>query len=145
MDGGGEGGDALSCPSKFWRVTNFIPLFCLICKSIFFQIFLFLLIKPALCFKHAYYCDCFHSVGRFSIWLLFIFSFHRNCCQKMSKMFKVQIYTLIQLGAQLITEHIRTNIRQFTIVFQGPKLWNSLPVHFRLTSSSYNVFSRFNA
>ena len=35
----------------------------------------------------------------------------------------------------------RTSLRQHTIVFQGPKLWNSLPLELR-TSHSFNSFKR---
>jgi len=42
-------------------------------------------------------------------------------------------------AANYCSHYCRTNIEQFTILNQGPKVWNSLPRYFTL-SSSYSSF-----
>ena len=36
------------------------------------------------------------------------------------------------------THHCRTNLKKFTILYQGPKIWNSLPVQITSLSSFPN-------
>ena len=70
---------------------------------------------------------------------LFMFSLHnRVLSEQFQSLFQtnssIHSYQTRQAKHYRIP-YIRTNIRKFTIVYQGPKFWNSLPIQLKQNSS----------
>ena len=62
--------------------------------------------------------------------------FITECFQNNSNLYfkLILVYILTKLDRPSITGFL-TNIRKFTIVYQGPKFWNSLPIQLKQNSS----------
>ena len=72
------------------------------------------------------------GINSFSV-ATFMYSYHNNLLPStfrdlfLSSNLK-SIYTKIRLASQYRPHFCRSNIKQFNILYRGPKIWNSLPV-----------------
>ena len=80
-----------------------------------------------------------YSINSFLV-ATFVYSYHHNLlpssfCNLFLSICSNQIHNCeTPLASQYRPHFCRTNIKQFSILYQGPTIWNSLPV--TLTSSS---------
>ena len=76
----------------------------------------------------------------------FMFSYyHQNLPSVFSNLFITsdQVHWYNTRNAHRFRSHpCRTNIKRFTILFQGPKVWNTLPSSLASSSSSFPSFKR---
>ena len=93
---------------------------------------------------HCYFCLCIRSKKKINTFHIakFIFCYHNNllpplfstCCFTNSQTHGYSSRT----AKNYRVHHCRTNLKNFTILYKGPKIWNSLPVQNTSLSSFLN-------